>query len=185
MNATVSLIALLSIAPALLSFGGGARAANGPKFLFATGQEATVNVVDPGTATCVGGEATGDPFDPCHGSQRILLDHQVVEAVVLTATGDAAALLGGTDTVTIDCNLDGNLRGQCRGVFEWRVDGDSLWAGTLNGLFDFSTFTFSYQMVGRGVGGGVDGMQLRYDVFYDGGYDFIGNFVAFVHAPKG
>ncbi len=184
MNTRVSRTVLLSVALAVLLFGGSALAGNGPKFLFSTGQEATVNVIDPGTATCIGGEATGDPYNPCAGSHRIMLKHQVVEAVVLTATGEAEPLLAGTDTVTIDCNLDGNLRGNCWGTFEWQVDDDSLWAGTLNGLFDFSTFAFTYQMVGNGFGGVVDGMQLQYDVSYDGGYDFIGDFVARVHAPK-
>jgi hypothetical protein len=183
-NTRISLIVLSSFALALLLFNGSALAGNGPKFLFATGQEVTVNVIDAGTATCIGGEATGDPYNPCDGSHRIMIEHQVVEAAVLTATGAAVPLLAGTDTVTIDCNLDGNLRGNCWGVFEWQVDHDSLWAGTLNGLFDFSTFAFTYQMVGNGFGGVVDGMQLQYDVSYDGGYDFIGDFVARVHAPK-
>jgi len=184
MKTRITLIALLSIGVGPLLLCDGARAGNGPKFLYSAGQEVTVNVIDPGTATCIGGEATGDPYYPCEGSHRIMIRHQVVEAVVFAATGDATPLLAGIDTVTIDCSLDGNLVGTCWGTFEWQVDDDSLWAGTLNGSFDFSTFAFDYQMVGNGFGGIVDGMQLHYDVVYDGGYDFIGDFVARVHAPK-
>jgi hypothetical protein len=184
MHRRLSLIVFLSLALAALLFGNSALASDGPKFMSATGQEVTTNVIDPGTATCIGGEATGNIYDPCHGSHRIMLKHQVVEAVVLTATGEAAPLLEGTDTVTIDCNLDGDLRGSCWGVFEWDVDSDSSWAGGVSGTFDFSTFTFVYRMVGKGFGGIVDGMQLQYDVSYDGGYDFIGDFVARVHSPK-
>jgi len=185
MHTRISRIVLLSVTLALLVPGGNALAGNPSKFLFASGQEATTNVIDPGTAVCIGGEATGDPFNPCDGSHRVILKHQVVEAALVSATGEAAPLLAGLDTVTIDCNLDGNLRGNCWGIFEWQVDDASLWAGTLSGSFDFSTFTFTYQMVGNGFGGVVDGMQLHYDVTYDGGYDFIGDFVARVHAPKG
>jgi hypothetical protein len=160
-------------------------AGNGPRFMFATGVEVTSNVIDPGTATCIGGEATGNPLDPCHGSHRIMLKHQVVQAQLLPgATGDAVPLLDGTNTITVDCNLDGHLRGSCWGVFEWEVDAESTWAGVLSGTFDFSTFSFVYQLVGRGFGGVVDGMQLQYDVSYDGGYDFTGDFVARVHSPK-
>jgi hypothetical protein len=184
MNATISRIVSLPGALALLLFSGNALAGDGPKFLLATGQEITSNVIDPGTATCIGGEATGDPYNPCVGSHRVFLKHQVVEATVLTATGEAGPMLAGTNTITTDCNLDGNLRGNCWGVFEWQVDDDSLWAGTLKGTFDFSTFTFTYQLVGNGFGGVVDGMQFQYDVSYDGGYDFIGDFVARVHVPK-
>lgn len=187
MNSRLSRIVLLSVALALLLFSGSALAGNGPKFMFATGQEVTFDVIDPGTATCIGGEATGDPLDPCHASHRVMLKHQVVKALVLSdpaPVGEAVPLLAGIDTVTIDCNLDGGLKGRCWGTFEWQVDGESMWAGVLNGSFDFSTFTFVYQMAGNGFGGVVDGMQLQYDVSYDGGYDFIGDFVARVHSPN-
>jgi len=183
-NTRLSPIVLFSVALALLLFGSRTLADNGPEFLFATGQEITANVIDPGTATCIGGQATGDPYDPCLGSHRVMLDHQVVEAVVLSATGAAAPLLGGTNTITADCNLDGNLRGRCYGTFEWQVDANSVWTGTLNGEFDFWTFEITFQLVGTGSGGIVDGMQLHYDAYYDGGYDFTGDFVARVHAPK-
>jgi len=184
-NARFSLIVTLSLTLVAFLFSGSVLAGHGPKFMFATGEEVTSNVIDPGTATCIGGVATGDPFDPCHGSHRVMLKHQVVEAELLPgATGDAVPLLAGTNTITIDCNLDGSLSGNCWGVFEWQVDAESTWGGVLSGSFDFSTFTFVYQLVGRGFGGVVDGMQLQYDVSYDGGYDFIGDFVARVHAPK-
>jgi len=185
MKTRVLLIAVLAFAVGLLLSSDGALAGNGPKFLYASGQEVTFNVLDPGTATCIGGEATGDPYDPCHGSHRVMLRHQVVQAALISATGDAAPLLAGLYTLTADCNLDGNLAGTCWGTFEWQVDEDSLWAGTMHGSFDFSTFAFAFQMVGNGFGGAVDGMQLQYDVVYDGGYDFVGDFVARVHSPKG
>ena len=184
MNTRLSLIVTFSLTLVAFLFSSSALAGNGPRFIFATGEEVTSNVIDPGTATCIGGEATGDPYDPCHKSHRIMLKHQVVQAELLEATGDVVPLLEGTNTITTDCNLDGNLRGNCWGVFEWQVDAESTWAGVLSGTFDFSTFSFVYRLVGRGFGGIVDGMQLQYDVSYDGGYDFIGDFVARVHSPK-
>ena len=185
MHTRLSLIVFLSLALAALLFSNSALASNGPKFMFATGQEVSFNVIDPGTPTCIGGEATGNPYDPCLQSHRVLLKHQVVQTMLLPgATGEGVPLLDGASTITLDCNLDGDLRGSCWGVFEWDVDSDSSWAGVVSGTFDFSTFTFVYQMVGKGFGGIVDGMQLHYDVSYDGGYDFIGDFVARVHSPK-
>jgi hypothetical protein len=185
MNRRVSLVVFLSFALVALAGATSAPAGRGPNFMFATGEEVTFNVVDPGTVTCIGGEATGDPYDPCHESQRVMLKHQVVQTMLLPgASGDAAPLLDGTATVTIDCNLDGDLRGHCWGVFEWQVDAESRWAGVVSGTFDFRTFSFVYRLVGRGFGGTVDGMQLQYDVSYDGGYDFIGDFVARVHSPR-
>jgi hypothetical protein len=185
MNARLSLMVMFSLTLLTFLFSSSVLAGNGPKFMFATGEEWTSNVIDPGTATCIGGEATGDPYDPCHESHRVILKHQVVQAELLPgATGDAVALLAGTNTITTDCNLDGSLRGNCWGVFEWEVDAESTWAGVLSGTFDFSTFSFRYRLVGRGFGGVVDGMQLHYDVTYDGGYDFTGEFVARVHSPK-
>jgi hypothetical protein len=185
MNTRWSLLVMFSLTLVTFLFSTSVLAGDGPKFMFATGQEVTFDVPDPGTATCIGGVATGDPYDPCHGSHRVMLKHQVVETELLPgATGDAVPLLAGTNTETIDCNLDGDLRGNCWGVFEWKVDAESTWAGVLRGTFDFATFSFVYRLVGRGFGGEVDGMQLQYDVSYDGGYDFVGDFVARVHSPK-
>jgi hypothetical protein len=181
-NTRLSLIVMFSLTLAAFLFSSSVLAGDGPKFMTATGQELTSNVIDPGTATCIGGEATGNPYDPCHESHRVMLKHQVVQAVLLAATGDAVPLLAGTNTITSDCNLDGGLRGNCWGVFEWKVDAESTWAGVLSGSFDFSTFTFRYRLVGRGFGGIVDGMQLQYDASYNGG--FTGDFVARVHSPK-
>lgn len=166
---------------------GSAAASDRPTFLFATGQEVTVNVLDPGTATCIGGVATGNPFFPCDGSHRVLLRHQVVQTAVLTdpaPVGDAVPLLAGLSTITVDCSLDGGLKGNCWGTFEWKVDDDSTWGGVVNGKFDYSTFVLAYQLIGNGFGGIVDGMQLQYDVLYDGGFDFVGDFTARIHTAK-
>ena len=185
MNPRLSLLVMLSLTLATFLFSSSVLAGNGPKFVFATGQEVTSKIIDPGTATCIGGVATGDPYDPCHNSHRVMLRHQVVQTELLPgATGVAVPLLAGTNTETVDCNLDGRLRGYCWGVFEWKVDAESTWAGVLSGTFDFSTFSFDIRLVGRGFGGVVDSMQLQYDVSYDGGYDFTGDFVARVHSPK-
>jgi hypothetical protein len=182
-------VILISFSVALTSvlIAGAAMAAEGPRFLIATGQEFTANIPDPGAATCIGGVATGNPYDPCHGSHRVLLRHQVVQTMLMpdpAPVGDAVPLLAGMATITIDCSLDGALKGNCWGTFEWNVDDDSTWAGVVSGTFDYGTFVLVYQLIGRGFGGSVDGMQLHYDVSYDGGYDFVGDFAARIHAPK-
>ena len=104
MNTRLSLIVTFSLTLVAFLFSSSVLAGNGPKFMFATGQEVTSNVIDPGTATCIGGVATGDPYDPCHKSHRIMLKHQVVQAELLEATGDVVPLLEGTNTITTDCN---------------------------------------------------------------------------------
>ncbi|MGE5345187.1 MAG: hypothetical protein ACM3JH_04455 [Acidithiobacillales bacterium] len=166
---------------------GATTAAEPPKFLTASGQEVTFNVVDPGTVTCIGGVATGDPFNPCVGSRRVLLKHQVVQTMLFSPpapVGPAVPLLAGVNTISIDCSLDGNLKGSCWGTFEWKVDAEATWDGVVSGSFDFSDLSLDYQMVGRGFGGAIDGMQLHYDVIYPGGFSFVGEFAARVHVPK-
>jgi hypothetical protein len=178
---------LLSALLATFLAGGTAIAGEHSKFLLASGYEITFNVVDPGTATCIGGVATGNPYDPCAGSRRVLLKHQVVETMLFSPpapVGPAVPLLAGVNTLTVDCSLDGNLKGSCWGTFEWNVDDESMWGGVVSGTFDYSDLTLDYQMVGRGFGGAVDGMQLHYDAIYPGGFSFVGEFAARVHDPK-
>lgn len=186
-------LALLTVLLGGLVVAGTAVAGEPSKFLLATGQEITFNVIDPGTATCIGGIATGDPYYPCIDSRRIRLAHQVVQARLLSdpePVGPAVPLLSGVNTMTIDCSLDGNLKGACWGTFEWAVDDTASWAGVLSGTFDFATITLDFQLVGRGFGGAVDGLQLHYDCFYPGVVwvddvpVMIGDFVARVHDPK-
>ena len=178
------LFASFAAAVAIFLATGSASASDRPTFLFGSGQETTVNVLDPGTATCIGGVATGNPFFPCIDSHRVLLKHQVVQTALLSAVGDAVPLLAGLSTITVDCSLDGGLKGSCWGTFEWVVNGDSTWNGVVSGKFDFSTFVLAYQLRGNGFGGIVDGMQLQYDVFYDGGFDFVGDFTARIHTAQ-
>lgn len=182
MSRKLVLFACFAAVLAIFLTTGSAAASDRPTFLFGSGQEVTVNVLDPGTATCIGGVATGNPFFPCIDSHRILLKHQVVQTALLSAVGDAVPLLAGLNTITIDCSLDGGLKGSCWGTFEWEVDGDSTWDGVVSGKFDYSTFVFAYQLSGNGFGGIVDGMQLRYDVVYNGGFE--GDFTARIHTAK-
>lgn len=184
---TKSFWMFVSILLAAFIVGGATCAAEPSKFLLASGYEVTFNVVDPGTATCIGGVATGDPFNPCVGSRRVLLKHQVVQTMLFSPpapVGPAVPLLVGVNTLAIDCSLDGNLKGSCWGTFEWKVDAEATWDGVVSGTFDFSDLSLDYQMVGRGFGGAVDGMQLHYDVIYPGGFSFVGEFAARVHDPK-
>lgn len=186
-NRKLMLFASFAAALAIVLISGTAIAGNGPRFLIATGQEATVNIIDPGAVTCIGGTATGDLWVPCLDSHRIMIRHQVVQTMLVDdppPVGEAVPLLAGICTVRIDCSLDGDLNGNCWGTFEWNVDDDVAWAGVVSGTFDFTTFAMDYKLIGRGFGGSIDGMQLHYDVSYDGGYDFVGDFVARVHNPK-
>jgi hypothetical protein len=179
--------ASLTVLVAAFVAGGKAVAAEHPKFLLASGDEITFNVIDPGTATCIGGEATGNPFNPCVGSRRVLLKHQVVQTMLFSPPapdGPAVPLLAGVNTITIDCSLDGSLKGSCWGTFDWKVDDEATWDGVVSGSFDFSDLSLDYQLVGRGFGGTIDGMQLQYEAIYPGGFSFVGEFAARVHDPK-
>jgi hypothetical protein len=77
-------------------------------------------------------------------------------------------LTGATNTYVSNCNLDRSLQGPCWGTFEMTVPGQGKWEGTWQGLFDFVHFAASYSLVGHGLGGELEGKQMKYEAFTDG-----------------
>jgi hypothetical protein len=160
-----------------------------PNFLTATGQEIMVGgaVVFLGNVTCVGGQPSGspDPYDPCtKGTRRILLRDTVVKFRYEKITGGAAELFGGTNTLTMNWDLDPNLAGPIWGTFKWVVkspflgDPGETWEGVLFGYFDVNAYAASYELIGVGIGGRLEGRKLHIHLSYPGMPVMDGTFTA-------
>ena len=55
-------------------------------------------------------------------------------------------------------------RGPCWGTFEWTIVGVGSWVGTWTApVMDLVTYESKVSMVGHGVGGEIDGKQLKFD----------------------
>jgi hypothetical protein len=73
-------------------------------------------------------------------------------------------LIAGPITFVVNCNFDSNLRGPCWGTFEWHVPGVGTWEGTWTApVMDLMTYESEISMVGHGMGGEIDGKQLKLD----------------------
>jgi hypothetical protein len=84
-------------------------------------------------------------------------------------TGTAASMFeGATYQLVLNCNLDKDLKGECWGTFKMTVTGQGEWEGSWQGKFDLVNFTGSYSAVGHGLGGPMDGLQMKYDAVYNG-----------------
>ncbi len=73
--------------------------------------------------------------------------------------------LDGEITFVVNCNFSASYKGPCWGTFEWDVPGaEGVWVGTTTSpLMDLATYESRFSMVGHGVGGAIDGKQLRFD----------------------
>ena len=78
---------------------------------------------------------------------------------------DLVSWLDGEITFVVNCNFNAESRGPCWGTFEWSVpDIGGVWIGSVTSpLMDLTTYESRFSMVGRGVGGAIDGKQLRFD----------------------
>ena len=83
-------------------------------------------------------------------------------------------LLYGTVIFYVNCNFDPEQKGPCWGTFRWELSGTSWWEGSwASPLMDMSTYESLITMVGHGVGGPIDGMQLKVDGYSAPGDYFI------------
>jgi hypothetical protein len=73
--------------------------------------------------------------------------------------------LDGEITFVVNCNFNAAYRGPCWGTFEWDVPGaDGVWIGTWTSpVMDLVTYESTFSMVGQGLGGTIDGKQLKFD----------------------
>jgi hypothetical protein len=140
----------------------------GAQFIYATGKEAFVSSTS-GEITCIGGEPTGSPFPFCTpGTQRVLIRGSVQSFRYVDLAGPASPLFAGTARYVFNCNWDQNYAGPCWGTFEWPVPGKGSREGTFTGNIDYLNFVVTGSVVGHGVGGELDGLQMKYEIPYPG-----------------
>jgi hypothetical protein len=149
-----------------------AATAQGPsKVLVATAKEAITEIASPGTITCIGGAPSNNPQAlPCSpGTKRVLVSYRVSRAAYQEIAGSAADLIKGQVETVVHCNLDADYYGHCWGHFVWTVPGaGGVWEGVWGGPHDLLTNVVSYTAVGFGVGGKLEGLQLKWEAAYTG-----------------
>jgi hypothetical protein len=100
--------------------------------------------------------------------------------------GSAASLFGTSLTATVNCNLDENLTGPCWGTFDWPALDGERWKGIWHGQFNLATFAGSYEAVGHGRGGRIDGLKMKSSAVYPGDRPYpYGNVSLTVFDPHG
>jgi hypothetical protein len=140
------------------------------RFKMATGEEVIIGLVDPGTVTCIGGEAAAPPMLCTPGTKRIHLRNMVETASYIALAGEAAPLIDGTNTIVVNCNLDASLQGHCWGTFGLAVPAQGgAWEGAWSGQFDLANRLSSYTATGHGSGGTLEGLQIKVDAVNAGG----------------
>ena len=88
-----------------------------------------------------------------------------------TLAGPDSELLYGQITFIVNCNFGPAYKGPCWGTFQWDTpDPNAIWVGTWTSpLMDLASYESVISMVGHGVGGAIDGKQLKVDGFSDPG----------------
>jgi hypothetical protein len=114
----------------------------------------------PGTVTCPGGQPTGNPMQPCPpGSRMNFRDVSWVSRLL-----SASPLLAGAFYNVGNNALDANGTGQVWGTFRIDLDAGGAWEGSWTAERGKVGNVWVARMrgAGRGMGGAVDGMQLRF-----------------------
>ena len=114
----------------------------------------------PGTVTCPGTQPTGDPAQPCPPGSRMNFRDVGWESRLFSSS----PLLTGTFGNIGNNALDANATGQVWGTFWIELDAGGRWQGTWTAdrTRVGEVWVLRARGVGRGVGGAVDGMQLRF-----------------------
>ncbi len=159
------------VLPVLILYGTVARAQQPPKVLIATGKEMAVELLDPGTLACIGGQPTGGPLQCSPGTSKILSAYTVSVQGYEDVVGTAAAMFrGGRNTIVTHCNLDANYYGHCWGHFAWNIpEMGGRWEGVWSGIWDYAANRVSYHMTGYGSGGQLEGLRFEKESAWPGG----------------
>jgi hypothetical protein len=146
------------------------RAQQPPKVLVASGKEMAVELLDPGTLACIGGQPTGRPLQCSAGTSRVLLSYWVSVQGYEDVVGTAAAMFRGRNTIVMHCRLDATYYGHCWGHFSWDVpEMGGNWEGVWSGIWDFAANRVSYHLTGYGNGGQLEGLQIEKESIWSGG----------------
>jgi hypothetical protein len=115
---------------------------------------------NPGTLSCPGAQPTGNPMQPCPPGSRM----NVRGSSWVSRVTSSNVLLTGWFYSDGNANYDSNATGQLWGTFRIELDAGGAWEGNWTG--DRSKVGEVWLMrvrgVGRGSGGMVDGVHLRF-----------------------
>ncbi len=118
---------------------------------------------DTGTLSCPGGQPTGNPLQPCSPDSLIHLREVTGTARFVSES----PLLCGWFSWEMNANFDATGAGRAWGKFRIDLDAGGTWEGSWTN--DRSRIVDGRQwwvgravFVGRGTGGGVEGMHLRF-----------------------
>ena len=141
--------------------------AQNPTFALADVQIGYFGTVVPPDVTCAGGEPSGLPFPPCSAETTHALARGEIQTwgpVPFSDVEPVPELLNGPITFVVNCNMNADYRGPCWGTFEWDIPGIGTWEGSWTApVMDLLTYESRLSMVGHGVGGEIDGKQLKFD----------------------
>ena len=157
---------------AFIAVPGIAVAGKNPKFSFGDGLLGFAATVGAGDVRCVGGEPTGGVPQCSEGTIRIFgRDEEQIWYTESVSPAPVAEMLEGPITFVVNCNFNAEYRGPCWGTFTWEVPGaGGTWEGQWTApIMDLMTYESEISMVGFGVGGSLDGMQLKLDGYSNPG----------------
>jgi hypothetical protein len=141
-------------------------AGQNPKFTFATIQiTGDPTPLVAAQVRCEGTKVTTTSLPCPPGTKHILgRDEQQLWFPYPSEEYPVPDVLNGEITFVINCNFNADYRGPCWGTFEWDVSGIGAWEGTWTApVMDLMTYESEFSMVGHGVGGEIDGEQLKFD----------------------
>ncbi|MGE5359564.1 MAG: hypothetical protein ACM3NQ_11145 [Bacteroidales bacterium] len=115
---------------------------------------------NPGTVACPGHEPTGNPTQPCPPGSRMTFRDVGWQSRVMSSS----PLLTGWFYNVGNNNFDANATGQVWGTFRIELDAGGVWHGswTADRSKVGDMWVIRVLGVGRGIGGAIDGMQLRF-----------------------
>lgn len=118
--------------------------------------------LDPGSVNCPGTQPTGNPIQPCPAGSRINMRGTSVTSRFVSQS----PLLTGWFYSEGSANFDANASGHVWGTFRLELDSGGVWIGSwivdrtkVDGV---NVWVGRGTFVGRGTGGNIDGMQLRF-----------------------
>ncbi len=120
----------------------------------------TGQILNPGQVMCPGNTPTGNPMLPCPQGSRIVSRGTLL---LIRTESDNPALTGWL-TLEHNANFAPDYSGPVWGKFSIQLDAGGSWEGTWNGIrtkTGDSLWVVHLRIVGHGLGGNVDGMQVK------------------------
>ena len=117
-------------------------------------------LLNPPQVICPGQTPTGNPMLPCPEGSRIIERQLRLIARIESDSPDARGWL----TLEHNSNYASDYTGPAWGKFSVQLDAGGSWEGTWNGIRQktgASLWVADLRVVGHGLGGNVDGMQLK------------------------